>query len=125
VSLPKVIGDNVVFDRKVASYDAQPLVTNETLETVVGILVRAGPNNLQPIYVGDATRQVFPLAADQSIALPLSRRSVIYVKGTPPDEVLFVAVLATGELQPVGGAKTPPRPTPGGAKGPDYCPWDV
>jgi len=97
MALPIQIGDEIVYSMINLKGAAQPLtVAKEEKESVIGVLLKADPNNTQTAYVGDATNQGYPLVAGETLSVKLSRRNKVYVKGTPGDKIHVLLVTTTG-----------------------------
>ncbi len=106
MSLPYQIADRIDFEvlqcdgaGPVEGWKARPVAEgNEPLENVLDLLLRADPQNQSDsadpntwIYVGNASIQPFPLRANESINLRVTRRSAIYFKGPRGQKLIAVA----------------------------------
>lgn len=105
MSLPYQIADRVDFDVMLCegvginptAWRAQPLAQgNEPLENVLDVLLRSDPGNASVvddpntwIYIGSANQQTFPLRANESVNLRVTKRDAIYFKG-PKGQKLHV-----------------------------------
>ncbi len=110
MALPYHVGDGFSALTVNLTNKAVPIVdVAEKNETVIGILLRANPNNTQTAYVGDANSQPYPLAAGETLSLRLSRRRLVYVKGTPGDQIIVLVVSTTGSPGHTFGEQVPAR----------------
>jgi hypothetical protein len=99
VSLPYQIADRIEFEtiQCEGADKAVPIAQgNEPLANTLDVLIRSDPSNASDstdrttwIYIGNATRQTFPLRANESVNLRVVRRSDIYFRG-PTGHLLHV-----------------------------------
>ena len=115
MSLPYQIADRIDFEVLVckgvgspSAWTAEPVAQgNEPLENVLDIHLRADPQNPSDstdpatwVYIGNASVQAYPLRANESINLRVTRRSSIYFKG--PKGHKLHAVVAKLDADSVG-----------------------
>jgi hypothetical protein len=91
MSLPYQIADVVDFDILLGKGLTLPepiAQGNEPLENTLDVLLRSDPRNESDnddpstwIYIGNSTRQDFPLRANESVNLRVTRRNTIYFRG--------------------------------------------
>lgn len=105
MSLPYQIADRIDFEVMLcdgvgtspSAWKAQPLAQgNEPLENVLDVLIRSDPSNTSDsadpntwIYIGNSNQQTFPLRANESVNLRVTKRDAIYFKG-PKGQKLHV-----------------------------------
>ncbi len=91
------VGDDVIFQTFSVGPQPKPLTeAAEAKESVIGILLKAHPDNTQTVYIGDSNSQPWPLAAGEALSLRLTRRKKIYYSGTAPDRLIVVQILTSG-----------------------------
>lgn len=91
MSLPYQIADRIDFEVFNCKGMTQPETIspgNEPLANILDILLRSDPTNPSDstdpttwIFVGNSNNQTFPLRANESVNLRVTRRSDIYFKG--------------------------------------------
>ena len=107
MSIPYQIADDVIFRMLVCEGQevARPIAdSNEALENNIDVMLRADPLNgsdaADPttwIYVGNSTRQEFPLRDNESINIHVTKRNGIYFRGPAGAKLHMVsAVIAPG-----------------------------
>lgn len=106
MSLPYQIADRIDFEVFTCTgtgpsegWKAEPIAPgNEPLENVLDLLLRADPLNASDsadpntwLYIGNANQQTFPLRANESINLRVTKRDAIYFKGPKGHKLHAVA----------------------------------
>ena len=105
MALPPQIGDRVVFFEDTVGLQPKALTeANERLESTVSVAIRAHPDNAagSVLFIGDAQLQPWPLGPGEAFSIAVTKRSLIYVRGSAEGVRYIVGeVLTTGKL-PVG-----------------------
>lgn len=68
-------------------------------ENVCEIHVRSGADNVNPIFVGDASGQSWRLFGNDTLKLSLSVPSEVFVRGTANEKAVVLLVRSTGEFK--------------------------
>lgn len=101
MALPRHIGDlldcEVITIRETGAF---PLSTaSEQVQNVIGVGLKAYATNTGEVMIGNQSQQGWPLAAGEGCAIDVSRRNLIWLRGTPGDKVAVLIVRTTGEIQ--------------------------
>lgn len=102
MALPQIIGDGLEFRTYTVRTSEQPLILDQNEpEKVVEFILRADPANAATIYIGDSSRQLFPLLAGEVISIPVTKRANLYFKGGNATDKLH-AIFALVSAVPYG-----------------------